>query len=181
MLNEDFSCCDFIKFYCNIKIEYKPKRRKFIVPLLFLVGFILNVGIVNIFLDFTKIAYLYTEILLFSMMILFYMSLLLPKPKNEKRSYSELLYEYNEKNIKKACFDCINIVPKRGYHCDVCGVCVRQYDHHCTWINNCVGKKNLGRFIFFLMFLLASLALIGTLSVLSTISILTDDLEKFSE
>lgn len=95
MLNEDFSCCDFIKFYCNIKIEYKPKRRKFIVPLLFLVGFIMNVGIVNILLDFTKIAYLYTEILLFSMMILFYMSLLLPKPKNEKRSYSELLYEYN--------------------------------------------------------------------------------------
>lgn len=180
MLNEDFSCCDFIKFYCNIKIEYKPKRRKFVVPLLFLVGFILNVGIVNVFLDFTKIAYLYTEILLFSMMILFYMSLLLPTPKNEKRSFSELLYEYNEKNIKKVCFECINIVPKRGYHCDVCGVCVRQYDHHCTWINNCVGKKNLGRFIFFLVFLLASLALIGTLSIMSTISILSDDLEKFN-
>ncbi len=82
MLNEEFSCCDFIKFYCNIKIEYKPKGRRFIIPILFLVGFILNVGIINIFLSFKEEAYLYTEILIFSIMLIFYLSLLLPLPQH---------------------------------------------------------------------------------------------------
>ncbi len=27
-------------------------------------------------------------------------------------------------------------------HCRVCDKCVDDYDHHCLWLNNCVGKKN---------------------------------------
>jgi hypothetical protein len=50
MLNEDFSMCDFIKLYCNIKIEYKPKNRKFIIPTLFLAALVINVGIIFMFL-----------------------------------------------------------------------------------------------------------------------------------
>jgi hypothetical protein len=59
MLNEDYSCFDFVKFYCNIKIEYKPKRRKYVIPLLFLIGFIINVGLVNILIDFSEDLYFY--------------------------------------------------------------------------------------------------------------------------
>ena len=46
---------------------------------------------------------------------------------------------------------CITKKPKRSYHCDICNVCIQQYDHHCPWINNCVGKKNIKRFMFFLI------------------------------
>ncbi len=81
MLDENFSCCDFIKFYCNIKIEYKPKGRRYIIPVLFLVGLLMNVAIINIFLEFQEEAYLYTEILIYSVMLVFYLSLLLPFPK----------------------------------------------------------------------------------------------------
>lgn len=175
MLKEDYSCLDFVKFYCNIKIEYKPKRRKYIIPLLFLTAFVINVGITNLFLSFADDLHFYAQLLIFAAMLLLYLSLLLPIPKQEPRELSELLAEYSEKKIKKACFECINLVPKRGYHCDICRVCVRQYDHHCTWINNCVGKKNLGRFIFFLLFLLASLFLIGSIAVMSTILIVCED------
>lgn len=64
--------------------------------------------------------------------------------------------------------------PKRGYHCEICRVCIKQYDHHCTWINNCVGKRNIGRFIFFLFFLLLCLGLLGLISFLAEISIFID-------
>jgi hypothetical protein len=35
-----------------------------------------------------------------------------------------------------------------------CKKCVREYDHHCKWINNCVGKFNFHVFFAFLFVLL---------------------------
>jgi len=64
-------------------------------------------------------------------------------------------------------------MPPRGYHCDICKVCVKQYDHHCTWINNCVGKKNLFRFILFLFLLVVCLAAVQILGVITSIKLLT--------
>jgi hypothetical protein len=72
------------------------------------------------------------------------------------------------------------MVPRRGYHCDICGVCIQQYDHHCTWINNCVGKRNIARFIFFLTFLILTLLFVGVFSVLGLIALILDDPGEYS-
>ena len=90
-----------------------------------------------------------------------------------------LLEDFNERTIKKVCFICKNKNPKRGYHCDTCGVCIEQYDHHCTWINNCVGKKNIARFIIFIVMLVISLAYVGFVAVLATYALLANDPNKF--
>lgn len=55
------------------------------------------------------------------------------------------------------CPDCEVIRTPRSRHCNICKRCVDRFDHHCPWINNCVGVKNHHVFYAFLMFTLAYL------------------------
>eukprot|EP00388_Colpodella_angusta_P001575 GDKJ01004953.1.p1 GENE.GDKJ01004953.1~~GDKJ01004953.1.p1 ORF type:complete len:1056 (+),score=286.85 GDKJ01004953.1:36-3203(+) len=61
---------------------------------------------------------------------------------------------------KRICLSCREWKPLRSKHCRVCGCCVRTMDHHCVWINNCVGKHNHRSFMLFvvLQFLVALLS-----------------------
>ena len=53
--------------------------------------------------------------------------------------------------MKKICLACALLKPKRSFHCEICKKCIERYDHHCYWINNCVGRHNFGRFICFIV------------------------------
>lgn len=44
-----------------------------------------------------------------------------------------------ESGMPKICHKCDRIKPLRAHHCSVCGKCINKMDHHCPWINNCVG------------------------------------------
>ncbi|KAM8835606.1 palmitoyltransferase ZDHHC23-A-like isoform 1-T2 [Synchiropus picturatus] len=45
------------------------------------------------------------------------------------------------------CPICKIIRPPRAGHCRTCGTCVQRLDHHCIWINSCVGRANHRSFL----------------------------------
>jgi palmitoyltransferase ZDHHC9/14/18 len=48
------------------------------------------------------------------------------------------------------CHTCEIWRPPKAHHCSECGHCVLGYDHHCPFVNNCVGVRNHFYFLSFL-------------------------------
>ena len=42
----------------------------------------------------------------------------------------------------------------RSKHCLICEICVDEFDHHCFWVGNCIGKDNYTLFFIFLIYIL---------------------------
>uniref|UniRef100_A0A8B9CQX5 Palmitoyltransferase n=1 Tax=Anser brachyrhynchus TaxID=132585 RepID=A0A8B9CQX5_9AVES len=75
--------------------------------------------------------------------------------KNEEQS---IVIPQVSSSIKmRRCGYCMVKQPMRAKHCQVCQHCVRRYDHHCPWIENCVGEKNHPLFIVYLSIQLVAL------------------------
>ena len=44
------------------------------------------------------------------------------------------------------CSACKSLINKGSKHCKRCNRCVLLFDHHCIWLNNCIGKENYNLF-----------------------------------
>ncbi len=52
------------------------------------------------------------------------------------------------------CPHCCYYKPATAHHCKSCNACVVKLDHHCWYMNNCIGAANLRNFLLFLAWLL---------------------------
>ena len=63
-------------------------------------------------------------------------------------------------NMWSYCDRCSTFRPPRTIHCTECKLCVPGYDHHCPWLNKCIGKNNLCFFQLFCLLLISWLILV---------------------
>lgn len=56
------------------------------------------------------------------------------------------------------CSACCSRVNKLSRHCLICDKCVVDYDHHCRWLNNCIGEVNYRPF---LVLIVTAMLLVG--------------------
>ncbi|NXL92001.1 ZDHC4 palmitoyltransferase, partial [Alectura lathami] len=76
------------------------------------------------------------------------------------------IYAYDGVLFQKGivCPTCNMEKPARSKHCSSCGVCVHRFDHHCVWVNNCIGALNAKYFFLYLLTLTAMAATIAAVT-----------------
>ena len=86
------------------------------------------------------------------------------KPVNIKGA-SLVITKYSQQYCQK----CKIYRPLRTYHCSACNACVTRLDHHCIFINNCVGINNHRYFMQFMVYTWISLCYYILLMIMSVI------------
>lgn len=72
-----------------------------------------------------------------------------------------VVYSNKINNKKIYCSNCKFNYPdlgKRIEHCDICGICMIEVDHHCDVFGKCIAKRNL---YWFYLFVGTTFVLIG--------------------
>lgn len=70
---------------------------------------------------------------------------------------NEKLHQYAvmsalKRGNRRFCSHCQLFKPERAHHCRQCGTCVLKMDHHCPWVNNCVGFYNYKYFFTMILY-----------------------------
>ncbi|VDO32084.1 unnamed protein product [Heligmosomoides polygyrus] len=62
------------------------------------------------------------------------------------KEFVESIERYERVNY---CFTCWVDKPQGAKHCSVCDRCVKDFDHHCPWLHQCITIRNLRLFMVF--------------------------------
>ena len=160
LLKESESCQ-----FCNIKAptQKETKSRKNIIiafvfqAIAFFILFFFNFPYIsynkrNFLYSFFFWGYsLFTIIFIILYIILIFMNPGRPTKKLTIEIIRQLMKKKEVKiNLFKYCPKCLVRRAKNLRHCIICDQCCENFDHHCYWVNNCIGKNNYSYFIIFL-------------------------------
>jgi hypothetical protein len=72
-------------------------------------------------------------------------------PSNHPQALTLYPYDFTLFHPGQTCRTCLLPKPARSKHCTICKRCISKLDHHCIFINNCVGYNNHHYFILLLL------------------------------
>ena len=82
----------------------------------------------------------------------------------EERYMKLTKQKFEEDDYEFFCHICSAHVLENSKHCGRCQRCSAGFDHHCIWLNNCIGKSNYPIFLK----LIISVLLNSTLSIFTS-------------
>ncbi|KAG0645995.1 Palmitoyltransferase SWF1 [Hyphodiscus hymeniophilus] len=91
-------------------------------------------------------------------------------PANHSHKMTLYPYDFTVFYPGQACHTCHLLKPARSKHCSICKHCISKMDHHCIFINNCVGRGNQHWFLL----LLLTTAIVTTWGTYIGLSVLSD-------
>lgn len=72
-------------------------------------------------------------------------------PSNHESQMAIYPYDYILFHPGIECRTCEFQKPARSKHCSLCKACISRADHHCVWVNNCLGRGNYRWFLALLL------------------------------
>ena len=156
-----FTCCKKQRIYLspstNINYNLLSTLFLFFLPSILFCIFILP--------SFTPLNFLLpssiASSLIFIAMLYCYFDIMTTPPGYADTNNQISLEQYEQLNPKKVikdteyilsyCETCQIIRDVRVFHCNRCNRCILRHDHHCEFVNNCVGKYNHCKFLKFII------------------------------
>ncbi|CAG9311982.1 unnamed protein product [Blepharisma stoltei] len=152
---------------CGVKPPLRPPKKSYSSLLVFLLVFIggnlLKIFIVDEYVGKgLRITY---SLLIIFVSICFFITWLKDPGYIKPGENESIFHLYEQYETHLICPDCAVYRPARSRHCQTCNKCVEKFDHHCPWINNCIGAKNIGVFYIFICSIWISLIFAISLSL----------------
>jgi len=140
-------------------LKLVTKSYKTPVVMWFLMLIVYKIELLYLFpLYYDRLFLIYLQLFLFTITMILHIISLCRDPGNLKSPkgvpFMEMMKIFDPVLL---CADCEVVRTDRSRHCSICNKCVERFDHHCPWINNCVGLNNHGVFMCFLTSMLALL------------------------
>jgi palmitoyltransferase ZDHHC1/11 len=77
------------------------------------------------------------------------------------------------------CTICRSYVGNHTKHCGACNKCTDEFDHHCNWLNNCIGRANYRTFFILLLFFASHLMIYIGFSIYTIFLIFNSPLDPY--
>ena len=98
-------------------------------------------------LIFIGISFLFV---LISLLFISYFTCCIKYKQHIKRKKPNLLDLYEKYNTD-ICIRCLRRKKENTYHCNICNLCIEKWKFHSFWLNSCITKDNIIKYIIFII------------------------------